>query len=121
MYTIKMYLNDFWDEFGGSKKASTRKTKSEVLEILKKYGYFFPLKSATPYSVMRARMQFNKVKYGRHNLKTHETCFACKEVAEVRHHIIPLKSGGHNGKRNLVSLCKPCHAEIHPWLKSSCG
>jgi 5-methylcytosine-specific restriction endonuclease McrA len=46
------------------------------------------------------------------------SCFLCREAkATVRHHIIPISRGGCNRIINLVGLCAPCHAEIHPWLK----
>jgi 5-methylcytosine-specific restriction endonuclease McrA len=40
----------------------------------------------------------------------------CGKIAGARHHIIALGKGGDNRKRNIVSLCNECHAEIHPWL-----
>lgn len=47
-----------------------------------------------------------------------DSCFLCRErKATVRHHIIPVSRGGSNRAINLVGLCAPCHAEIHPWLK----
>ncbi|NMX22022.1 hypothetical protein C5S30_06250 [ANME-1 cluster archaeon GoMg4] len=30
------------------------------------------------------------------------------------HHIIPLSQGGSNEPDNLITLCKNCHAELHP-------
>lgn len=45
-------------------------------------------------------------------------CFACNSrPSEARHHIIQLQHGGPNMTHNVVNVCAPCHAEIHPWLK----
>ncbi|ODS41361.1 hypothetical protein BEH94_11960 [Candidatus Altiarchaeales archaeon WOR_SM1_SCG] len=33
------------------------------------------------------------------------------------HHIIPLISGGSNHPSNLATLCRNCHADIHPHLE----
>lgn len=44
-------------------------------------------------------------------------CYICDERADVRHHVIPLKNGGHNSFLNIRSLCNSCHADVHPWLK----
>lgn len=46
-----------------------------------------------------------------------EKCFICFKKSEIRHHIILLKNGGRNVYSNIVMLCNPCHADIHPWLK----
>jgi hypothetical protein len=47
-----------------------------------------------------------------------EKCFLCLGFAEVRHHMILLKNGGRNVYSNIVTLCRPCHALIHPWLNN---
>jgi 5-methylcytosine-specific restriction endonuclease McrA len=45
-------------------------------------------------------------------------CWSCKDATElVRHHVIQLQNGGTNDHLNTVKICKPCHAEIHPWLE----
>jgi HNH endonuclease len=47
-------------------------------------------------------------------------CWACGTVGfRIWHHVIQIQHGGYNRQRNLVKLCKPCHAEIHPWLPGS--
>ena len=28
----------------------------------------------------------------------------------------PLKNGGTNPQKNIISLCESCHTDIHPWL-----
>lgn len=44
-------------------------------------------------------------------------CWACSATAVVfTHHIVQLQHGGWNHQRNLVRICGPCHAAIHPWL-----
>jgi hypothetical protein len=47
-------------------------------------------------------------------------CYTCGSEEEVEvHHVIPLCEGGHPFTfYNLLPICKVCHSEIHPWLKS---
>lgn len=33
------------------------------------------------------------------------------------HHICEVEYGGANDPRNLISLCRDCHALLHPWIK----
>ena len=35
------------------------------------------------------------------------------------HHIVPVGSGGSNLMSNLKTLCRECHALIHPWIKAT--
>lgn len=47
-------------------------------------------------------------------------CWVCdKSEAFFHHHIITLKNGGLNSRRNLIPCCNSCHSEIHPWIKTS--
>jgi 5-methylcytosine-specific restriction endonuclease McrA len=44
-------------------------------------------------------------------------CGACgREGKRVWHHIVQLQLGGTNSPKNLVKVCWPCHAVIHPHL-----
>ena len=44
-------------------------------------------------------------------------CQGCGTNAQVAvHHIVPVASGGSDDPQNLITLCKTCHARIHPWL-----
>ena len=63
----------------------------------------------------RTRNRFHLFK-GKISLES-EICGCCEGPAEIRHHIVPIKNGGHNAPLNIMCLCKSCHAEIHPWLK----
>ncbi len=40
-------------------------------------------------------------------------CFLCKARFNHRHHIIQLHRGGRNRSRNIVLLCRGCHALVH--------
>lgn len=44
-----------------------------------------------------------------------ERCLASNELkpAECVHHIIEVSDGGPTEDANLLSVCKPCHDEIH--------
>ena len=47
-------------------------------------------------------------------------CWACNIWADVfTHHIVQLQHGGWNHPRNLVRICRACHAAIHPWLQNA--
>lgn len=48
-------------------------------------------------------------------LSERKTCEECGErKAEEVHHIVPVKDGGSFfDKRNLIALCKSCHAKKH--------
>lgn len=92
--------------------------KSEKLSALLYLSTLvFPMKAPLP----EQRKVFDEKKadpiWQRHiNAKK---CFLCFSPAQVRHHMILLKNGGRNVYSNIITLCRPCHAEIHPWLKST--
>ena len=109
-------IDGFWDRFGGVK------TQGRGLETRDKLGALKRMASVVvPYknqsSRNERRRKFDMVKATRHKMHTHARCFACGEPATCRHHIIQLQNGGINSKRNMVSLCDPCHGEVHPWLR----
>ena len=65
-------------------------------------------------SLKTKRTKFIQAK--RHKRLFKRPCFVCAQKTTVRHHIIQLQHGGGNGRRNVIPLCSPCHAAIHPWL-----
>lgn len=40
-------------------------------------------------------------------------CFMCGERFNHRHHMLQLQNGGNNWHRNIVLLCRACHALVH--------
>lgn len=110
----KLYLQDFWYEYGSlsGQKGVSRKSKTQTLDALVKLGEL-----KLYYNNTHTRKQFDKKKNKLKKFQGFKKCFACKGAAEVRHHIIWLKHGGRNHKRNVLALCRLCHAEIHPWLR----
>jgi hypothetical protein len=116
----RVVLDWFWNECGrqGNKHFVSKKNKDFTLDILKTIGEITVLWEHKPNVLAKKRMRFDKVKNKRHRFKSHKYCFSCRGKGEVRHHIVWLKYGGLNSKRNLVTLCKLCHSEIHPWLKA---
>lgn len=42
-----------------------------------------------------------------------EKCWVCRVESKHRHHVIPLKNGGRNIKKNIVPLCVSCHKAVH--------
>ena len=114
MNSLEHISNDlriFWATLGGTRfmPASTCAKRLSLLKTYSQKSYYFKHR-------MDVRGAFDKVKRRRCHLEKRK-CFVCRESGEVRHHIIPINGGGTNAKRNVVPLCRPCHAEIHPWLK----
>ena len=110
----RLWLDDFWAELGGNKNTGYKISQRKKLSQLKRLSQVV---IDNKHSKEKLRNVFNCVKYKRHSLNTHPKCFVCFGLADVRHHIILIKNGGINNKRNLVSLCNDCHAKIHPWLQ----
>lgn len=119
------YLKLFWSEYGISRKQSIR-SKSETIRGLQMAGHvfiYYSIKGAT-FELQKKMMQKSREKFDRdkdrrvrYMFQKGDVCFACGGTPNVRHHIIWLKNGGRNCKRNICFLCFSCHAEIHPWLK----
>lgn len=112
----KIWLDDFWSYFGGKKNLGRGYKQSLKLKHVKRLAQV-EVEFKNQRQRVERRKEFDKVKKYRHSLKTHEPCFVCLGEANVRHHLIQLKNGGINCKKNIVSLCNDCHEEIHPWLK----
>lgn len=115
----RVVTTEFWKEFGkdGHKINRSSKPKAQTLSRLQDIGELIVLRQYTPTKDRVKRAKFDHVKVSRHKFETHSQCFACGRRATVRHHIVWIRNGGLNSKRNLISLCADCHAEIHPWLK----
>lgn len=96
------------------------RTSNERLKILTDYSQIVINYSSETY---KKRVDFNQVKETLHksSKSINRKCFVCLGQAHCRHHIIQLKNGGMNDKKNLVSLCNSCHANIHPWLQNTSG
>ena len=113
----KVAIRQFWDKFGGWRPGNIGlcHTKADKLKALKEMADLkIPFKSQT--TAAARRQHFNEVKWRLCRAKIGSPCFACGKPGFARHHIIQIKHGGINSRRNLVILCDPCHAEIHPCL-----
>lgn len=111
----KLYLVDFWKEFGsGTRKLPSKRSPKETMAALIKMS-----KIVLVYNNSHDRKGFERKKIISGGYRNFKLCFVCRSPAQSRHHIILLKNGGRNVKKNIVGLCRPCHAEIHPWLKNS--
>lgn len=117
---LKMMLASFWDHFGGSKCWGGGHSRSLKLRLLRDYSEIRIIFREDPKDRRRRlRRSFQRGGKRRHNLKTLSRCFVCLRPADERHHIIALKHGGDNRKRNIVSLCEGCHNDIHPWMQGN--
>lgn len=120
----KAYTEKFWLNFGDNRphvnkyKACSRKSKTETIAALIELGEI-KLVYKKGISPEKMRRIWNKRKDDLKKYTGFKFCFACKGTAQCRHHIIWIKNGGRNIKKNIVPLCNNCHAEIHPWLKQS--
>lgn len=116
----RYYLDVFWNQFGGLKnrRGVSPHPKEFTLKVLVYLGTIELKRSSKARTPLFNRSEFEKRKNLRRRYKGFTLCFACKAEAEVRHHIIWLRNGGRNNKRNVLALCRDCHAVIHPWLNS---
>lgn len=114
----KIITSNFWIEFGGEygRKGVSTKSKEHTLRELKEIGEIV-LVFKEGYTPEQNRKKYIKFKSKLKGYNGFKLCFACRGRAEVRHHIIWIRNGGRNHKKNIVALCRPCHAEIHPWLR----
>jgi hypothetical protein len=101
-------LKQFASQFAHAHKPAVRlKLLQEMAEL--KFGTIAP--KFQP--LIRAEFDKNK----RNWLKLKGICAVCYAVPNVRHHIVQIQNGGLNNPKNLMLLCNPCHAKIHPWLQ----
>ena len=108
-------LKAFWQHFRGRGNHGRGFDEAEKLIALKELATVnYVFKHAECKTSLRAK--FDVYKESRRNprlsLRSHPTCFVCQQPARERHHIIALKNGGKNWKKNLVSLCTTCHDEV---------
>jgi len=99
-------MRDFWSRVRGS-------SKGQRLALLQDFAdrvYEYP----PAWLIDHRRDQFGDLE--RRVLSG--DCFVCHLPAQCRHHIIQIQHGGLNRRDNVVGLCHPCHAVIHPWLST---
>ena len=113
---LRKHLDAFWNHFGGKKCDGSRHPRQMKIRILKQYADIV-IGFVHRQPVAERRQKFDALKSMRHQMRSHAKCFGCGGTGTARHHIIQIQNGGHDAKRNLVSLCGECHAEVHPWLK----
>lgn len=122
------YLKIFWDEYrSNNNRTRSLRSKDDVIRALRQAGtvfIYYSIKAPTPelqrVALIKDRAKFDRVKNVRKRYRfwPNDECLACGNKPQVRHHIIWLKHGGRNVKRNICFLCNYCHAEVHPWLKN---
>ncbi len=106
----KQLLQEFWDNFNGRKNNGSKYKKDLKLKVLKEFAEKKVLYK-NQQNLKKRRKAFISKFGGKY-------CFLCGTKPQCRHHIIQLQNGGINARKNIVQLCHPCHAEIHPWLKA---
>lgn len=109
---LKLTLQNFWESVHGMDRAFRLSRLQELAGVVIEYHKQQPLNER--------REQFDEAKAKLHSFKVRKfgMCWVCTYArATARHHIVQLQNGGINSRKNVVSLCDACHAEIHPWLK----
>jgi len=107
-------LLDFWGKWNKFTVITPLTERYDLLIEMGKQVYQINTLGKLHNSKMRKR--FNLLK--EHDFEMPDLpCACCGAPSEIRHHIVPIKNGGHNHSLNLMQLCRYCHAEIHPWLK----
>jgi hypothetical protein len=114
---INAILKIFWHYFGWYHYKGIRFDREKRIKALQ---YLASLNFDSKYSLYYRRKVFEDKKQKRYKktLINYPECFGCLKKPNVRHHMIQLQNGGNNIRKNIVSLCNSCHAEIHPWLKN---
>lgn len=75
-------------------------------------------KELIAHQIKTERGIFNSNKFSNFPIGEEQICYCCvKNVAQLRHHVVPLANGGRNRGNNIVPLCKHCHSLIHPHLR----
>lgn len=116
--TQKLLLKEFWNRFGGKRCSGEGLDRQVKLATLVEFAAIvIPYRNQQTLFTRRTKFQ---AAVGRRRFKR-KKCFVCENKASqsVRHHIIQLQYGGINSKKNIISVCRSCHAEIHPWLKTT--
>lgn len=87
---------------------------SDRLEVLRVYAYV-GVERPPGWDVAAVRAEAERLAALAHE---DAPCFACRSLDRrlVWHHVIQLQNGGSNNRRNRVSICEACHADVHPWL-----
>lgn len=110
----KLYLKQFWDKVGPRGARGKNKSQHIKLYMLKRYSELDISSKINRYK--EKREAFNNSRTKRYIHVKSAICFVCGHKPHCRHHIILLKHGGMNIKKNFVLLCSDCHAKIHDWL-----
>ena len=111
------YLRSFWNTYG-VRRGVSKTDWHETIAALQRAGTVIIVYKNSKETPEKRRIVFDKVKNKRqrYRFKVNDMCFACGGKPNVRHHIIWLKNGGRNNRRNICFLCHNCHAAVHPWL-----
>lgn len=88
----------------------------ERLRLLVDWARIRVVPMSTP-SLQRARREFNRSKDEWRGHADAGACACCGRLGpRVWHHLVQLQYGGNNSPNNVVKVCPPCHAVIHPHL-----
>jgi len=98
---IQSFLDRFWNRFQGD-------DTNRKLKLLKEASL---VRIFNPVPYKQRRSDFDTKVKGR-------ACGCCGATGMlIRHHIVTLKNGGTNKRRNLIKLCEWCHFQIHPYME----
>jgi len=114
----EVHLDAFWKEI---ETVICCKNSDYIMLMLKDYSQLQIPKGlfrTKPYAEARQTKSIHPSR----RKKRCRCCFTKANGSEsskiIIHHIIGIKNGGNDQKRNRIGICRKCHAEIHPWLKN---
>ena len=102
----KGYLRLFWAAVAG------KPSQQRVLELLRAFNEVVPHrnweKPENRKKAMRKHFTFKLLDFDEGT-----PCFVCGAPFNHRHHVINVRNGGGNSRKNIVPLCRKCHTAVH--------
>lgn len=102
-------LNELIREF--NRRFRVAETESQKIVVLR-------LLAASRIHQWTGMHRGRRQKFDALGLRPQKACRVCGRFANVLHHIVTLRNGGTNDRRNLIELCHECHCMVHPWMEN---
>jgi len=104
-----------WSEYKAEKKLRPRLPHRHInfKKLLSRKWSLKELKEKSKQQI------FNPNPYNIRRKKKHRptgSCQVCGGKSTCQRHIILLKNGGSDKRKNRINICDTCHAQIHDWM-----